>query len=115
MCATFLNLNKNLKISIKINKIFSLKFKSYDLQTFVPLYSLAFAAVMLGIIMIAQFGPIFGQFLLLFFAFFNWLPVLNPLITILTIDDYRRGTIAIFKGQQQIQTTPIQPFVKSLT
>jgi hypothetical protein len=64
--------------------------------------------------MIAQFGSVFGQFLLVFFAFYNWLPVLNPLITILTIDDYRRGTIGIFKKQQQThQITPIMPFVKS--
>jgi hypothetical protein len=80
----------------------------------VPIYSLALGGL-LCVSMIAQYGPIFGQFLLVFFEFYNWLPVLNPLVTILTIDDYRRGTIGIFKKQLQNQSTPIVPFVKSQT
>jgi hypothetical protein len=72
----------------------------------VPIYSLGLGGLLLGVSMIAQHGPMFGQFLLVFFAFYNWLPVLNPLVTILTIDDYRRGTIGIFKKQLQNQSTP---------
>jgi hypothetical protein len=80
----------------------------------VPIYSLTFGALVLGISMISNLGPVFGQYLLIYYAFFNWLPVLNPLITILSIEDYRRGTIGIFKKQQQThQITPIMPFVKS--
>jgi hypothetical protein len=63
--------------------------------------------------MIAQFGPAFGQLLLIYFAFYNWLPVLIPLITILSIEDYRNGTVGIFKKQAQTQTTPIMPFVRT--
>jgi hypothetical protein len=63
--------------------------------------------------MIVQFGPAFGQVLLVYFAFYNWLPVLIPLITMLSIEDYRNGTVGIFKKQLPTQTTPIMPFVKT--
>jgi hypothetical protein len=75
---------------------------------------MALGAFMMGITMVAQADQIFGQFLLVYFAFYNWLPMLNPLITILTIDDYCRGLIGIFKREQtNHQTTPSMPFVKS--
>jgi hypothetical protein len=71
-------------------------------------------ALAMGIAMIAHLGPDSGQYFLIYYVLYNWLPVLNPLITILTIDDYRRGLIGIFKRQQtHNQTTPIMPFVKS--
>jgi hypothetical protein len=68
----------------------------FELKSIVPIYSLALGGLLLCVSMIAQHGPIFGQFLLVFFAFYNWLPVLNPLVTIFTIDDYRPGLPSFF-------------------
>jgi hypothetical protein len=41
------------------------------IETFLPIYSCGLGALLLGIFMIAQHGPIFGQFSLVFFAFYN--------------------------------------------
>jgi hypothetical protein len=76
----------------------------------VPICPLVLTACVIATNAIAHLGNSLGQLLLLYFAPFNWLPLLNPLVTILTIDEYRRELIGIFKGQQQSQT-PIVPFV----
>jgi hypothetical protein len=82
------------------------------LQAFVPIIPLLFTAFIMGLCTIAHFGKSLGQIYLLFFGPMNWLPVLNPLVTILTINEYRRGMFGIFKKQQHTQT-PTVPFVKS--
>jgi hypothetical protein len=73
---------------------------------------LLLTACIIGLGPIVHIGAILNQFYLLFFGPMNWLPVLNPLVTILTIDEYRRGMFGIFKIQQQTQT-PTVLFVKS--
>jgi hypothetical protein len=71
---------------------------------------MAFGALILGFSM----SPISSQYLLVSFGAINWLPLLNPLVTILTIEDYRHGTINIFKGQQ-VQAVATMAFVKLQT
>jgi hypothetical protein len=76
------------------------------------MYPLLLTASVIGVGPIAHLGSILNQFYPFFFGPINWLPVFNPLATILTIDEYRRGVFGIFKRQPQTQT-PTVPFVKS--
>jgi hypothetical protein len=75
------------------------------------MYPLLLGGLMIGVGPIAHLGEILNQIYPLFFGLMNWLPMLNPLVTILTIDKYRRGMFGIFKRQPQSQT-PTVPFVK---
>jgi hypothetical protein len=82
------------------------------LQAIVPFYSLGLVTFVLGVLAFVDFELNMEKYLLLvLYGPINWLPVLNPLVTILTIENYRLGAFGILKGQQQIQTTPVQPFV----
>ena len=42
---------------------------------------------------------------ILIFVLFNWLPILNPLVTIFTIYDYRIGLLKLLSIRKEVRST----------
>jgi hypothetical protein len=79
-------------------QFYSLKFQNF--QALLPMYVIIIFLVNIVNMLTSEYSPSIVAIQMLAFVPINWLPLFNPIVTILTIRSYRYGMLTMFRIKQ---------------
>uniref|UniRef100_A0A914HSS7 Gustatory receptor n=1 Tax=Globodera rostochiensis TaxID=31243 RepID=A0A914HSS7_GLORO len=98
--------------NIRSNEMMKQILNNMLIQAFVPFYCVSIGLLCILFQLIGNYSSVLLQLEMLAFVPLHWLPVLNPLVTVLTIQDYRTALVTILKcgrKNNQITTVSLKP------